>query len=171
MGFTLNAASDGTYHVTYDFKAGTAAKENTFSFARGTISAAPRSLIFDTSEMNAFGDEWVNIDLEFNVPSLEWKATITPENGEAIEKTGEYSNAGTYEKQNYIELNCIDNEFEYKNNSFEYYISDKAKTQKLEQNPTVIYNGAYLGSGITAALSEDLYSVKLIQSENSGYDK
>jgi len=72
--------------------------------------------------------------------------------------------------QDYIQLDCINNSFEYKNNSFEYYVSNSGKTANLAQNPTVIYNGAYLGFGITAALSEELYSVKLIETENKGYD-
>lgn len=74
------------------------------------------------------------------------------------------------DNQEYIELNCIDNEFEFVNDSFRFYDSNKTREKKLEQNFTVIYNGAYLGSGITSALKEELYSVKLIQTDNSGYN-
>lgn len=74
------------------------------------------------------------------------------------------------ERQDYLELNTIDHLFEYENNSFEYYDDNKKKTESLAQNFAVIYNGGYLGSGITEALKEDIYSVKLIETKNSGYD-
>jgi len=95
MGFALNAQSDGTYKVKYDFNAGEYASENAFYFARGTGSSAPKSIIFDTTDLNTFGDSWVKVELEFSVPSLEWKATITPEEGDAIEKTGKYTESST----------------------------------------------------------------------------
>ena len=95
MGFPINAQADGTYHIKYDFNAGTAAKENTLYFAKGTGSSATKSIILDTTELNIFGDRWVSVDVEFTVPSLKWKATITPEDGEIIEKTGEYTGSAT----------------------------------------------------------------------------
>lgn len=93
MAFHLNAQADGTYKIKYDFNAGVSAKENTLYFARGEGSSAPKSIILDTAELNTFGDSWVAVEVEVNVPSLEWKATITPENGEKIEKTGEYTDS------------------------------------------------------------------------------
>lgn len=74
------------------------------------------------------------------------------------------------ERQDCLELNTIDHLFEYESNSFEYYDGNKKKTETLTQNFTVIYNGGYLGSDITEALKEDIYSVKLIETKNSGYD-
>lgn len=95
MGFPIKAEADGNYKIKYDFNAGVSAKENTMYFARGTGSSAPRSVIFETTDLNTFGDSWVTVEVEFNVPSLEWKATITPENGEKIEKSGEYTGSAT----------------------------------------------------------------------------
>lgn len=77
-----NSLGAGTYHARFSYNSYQNAEVNDFYIANGTVDAASKQLVLSTDVLNSYGDQWVEVDLEFTIPSMAWTVTVTPQTGD-----------------------------------------------------------------------------------------
>ena len=88
------ALGEGTYHVRFSYNSYDNASRNDICFANASnVSTAYKSVILSTETLNSFGNQWVDIDIEFEIPSRNWNATVVSPSGQTHTASGTYSNS------------------------------------------------------------------------------
>ena len=88
------ALGNGTYRVRFSYNSyNNAADNNSIYLSNGTVDNAHKEAILSTETMNSYGNQWVDVDIKFEIPSLKWTATVTPLEGTAFTSSGTYTNS------------------------------------------------------------------------------
>jgi len=100
MGYEFSNANsgevlgEGRYHVRFAYNSYDNASRNDICFANAyNNSNAYKSVILSTETLNSFGNQWVDVDIEFEIPSRNWTATVVSPKGETHTASGTYSNS------------------------------------------------------------------------------
>jgi len=99
MGYDFSNANngetlgDGTYHVRFSYNSYDNASGNSIYFANADDNPnAYKEVILSTETLNSFANQWVDVDIEFEIPSRKWTAAVTPQTGDKYTTSGTFTN-------------------------------------------------------------------------------
>lgn len=99
MGYEFSNANngevlgEGTYHVRFAYNSYENSGRNDICFSNAyNVSSAYKSVVLSTETLNSFGNQWVDVDIEFEIPSRNWTATVVSPSGQTYTTSGTYSN-------------------------------------------------------------------------------